>query len=522
MGHSDPPRRPLDRRTFFIGTGLAAGSFMPLRGRAADAPSPPDAMAQLNAQVQRALRWSARPPADWVRPRPGVDHDVVVVGAGHSGLGISFGLRRKGISRVSLIDGAEPGGAGIWRHVARMHQLRSPKALPGPDLGNPELGFRAWYETLNGANAFEALERIPRLAWANYLAWYEQVTEANVRYRTRLVEIEPAGDVLRLHLQVDGAPRTETTRKVVLTSGFAGAGGAHIPEILRGIPAALWSHTHASFDYQVFAGKSVAVLGAGASAFDAAASALEHGAREAHLYSRRSFIDYPVPGVVGPIGPPGQPGIRGHANLIELAYDLPEEVRWRDHRSRENRTASVPADSLQRAVSLRNFHLHLDSPWTRATSRGGGVVAEVNGRKRRFDHVIAATGYRVDLAAQPELAAFHSSITRWGDQYRPPTGEEDATAAQFPYLGRSFEYLQRADANADFLRNIHCFNLAAALSYGILVGDIPSIAHHPRLVTAVARDLFLADLDIAQNQRFNDTPPPPPDPAPYQRALVRG
>jgi len=521
MGHSDPPRPSLNRRSFFIGTGLAAGSFIPLRGRTADAPVPPDALQRLNAQVRQALRWAGRPP-DWVRPRPDVDHNVVVIGAGHSGLGIAYGLRSRGISRVALIDGAEPGGAGIWRYIARMHQLRSPKMLPGPDLGNPELGFRAWFETLNGPAAFEALERIPRLAWADYLSWYEQITEANVRYRTRLVAIEPAGEVLRLHLQVDGVPRTETTRKLVLASGFAGTGGAHIPEILGGIPAARWSHTHASFDYRAFAGKSIAVLGAGASAFDAAATALENGARDVHLYSRRSFIDYPVPGVVGAIGPPGQPGVRGHANLIGLAFDLPEDVRWRDHRSRENRVASVPMDSLQRAVAFRDFHLHLDSPWTRAVPGSGGVVAQVKGRKQRFDHVIAATGYRVDVSAQPELAAFQSSIALWGDRYRPPAGEEDGAAVLYPYLGSRFEFLPRADANADFLRNIHCFNLAASLSYGILVGDIPSIAHHARLVTGIARDLFLADLDVAQNQRFNSDPVVPPDAAPYQRALVTG
>jgi cation diffusion facilitator CzcD-associated flavoprotein CzcO len=510
----------MNRRSFFIGTGLAAGSVVSVRAHAADPPAP-DAHELLKAQTQRALRWAGRPLADWVRPRSDVDHNVVVVGAGHSGLGITYALRRKGISRVSLIDGAEPGGAGIWRNIARMHQLRSPKVLPGPDLGNPELGFRAWYETLNGPAAFESLERIPRLAWADYLSWYEQTTEANVRYRTRLVAIEPAGEVLRLQLRVDGVPRTETTRKLVLAGGFASVGGPHIPEILRDVPAALRSHTHTALDYDAFAGKSIAVLGAGASAFDAAASALEQGAREVHLYSRRSFIDYPVPGVVGPIGPPGQPGVRGHSNVIELAYDLPEEVRWRDHRSRENRVASVPVDSLRRAVAFQSFHLHLDSPWTRAVPRSGGVVAYVKDRKARFDHVIAGSGYRVDLAAQPEFAAFESAIIRWDDRFRPPAGEEDADAAQYPYLGAGFEFLPRADANADYLRNIHCFNLAAALSYGILVGDIPSVAYHPRLASAIARDLFLADLDVAQNQRFNSTLPAPPDPAPYQRAVVR-
>jgi cation diffusion facilitator CzcD-associated flavoprotein CzcO len=521
MKQHDRPGQSISRRSFFLGTSMLAGSFMPLRGRAADAPAP-DVRALLTTQTQRALRWAGKPLADWVRPRAGVDHNVVVVGAGQSGLGITYALRRKGIGRVALIDGSEPGGAGIWRHIARMHQLRSPKMLPGPDLGNPELGFRAWYETLNGPEAFEALERIPRLAWADYLSWYEQSTEANVRYRTKLVAIEPAGEVLRLHLQVDGVPRTETTRKLVLAGGFASVGGPHIPEVLRDLPAGLRSHTHHLLDYGTFSGKTIAVLGAGASAFDAAASALEHGAREVHLYSRRSFVDYPVPGVVGPIGPPGQPGVRGHSNLIELAYDLPEEVRWRDHRSRDNSVASVPVDSLRRAVAFRNFHLHLDSPWSRAVPRSGGLVAHVKDKKTRFDHVIAGSGYRVDLAAQPELAALEPAITRWGDRFRPPVGEEDAVAAGYPYLGAGFQFLPRPDANADYLRNIHCFNLAAGLSYGILVGDIPSVAQHPRLATAIARDLFLSDLDVAQNQRFNSAPPRPPDPAPYQRAVVTG
>jgi cation diffusion facilitator CzcD-associated flavoprotein CzcO len=510
----------VNRRSFLLGSSLIAAGSVPVTARAADVPAT-GALEALTAQTRRTLRLAGKP-FDWVRQRPDVDHDVVVVGAGQSGLGIAFGLRRKGISRVSLIDAAEPGGAGIWRHIARMHQLRSPKMLPGPDLGNPELGFRCWFETLNGPAAFDALERIPRLAWADYLAWYEQVTEANVRYRTRLLAIEPAGDLLRLQLHSDGVSRTETARKVVLCSGFAGAGGIHAPQIVRELPSGLWSHTHSTIDYRAFAGKSIAVIGAGASAFDAAASALEHGARDVHLYSRRSFIDYPVPGVVSPIGPPGQPGVRGHANLIELNHELPEEVRWRDHRSRENRTASVPRDSLQRAVEFRNFHLHLESPWTRAVAGGGGVVAQVVGKKRRFDHVIAASGYRVDLGAQPELAALRPSIQLWGDRYRPPVGEEDADAARFPYLGSRFEFLPRPDANAEYLRNVHCFNLAASLSYGILVGDIPSVAQQPRLVTGIARDLFLADLDVAQNRKFNDTPTPPPDSAPYQRAVVSG
>jgi len=514
----------MNRRNFFLrggmtagalGTGVLAAQFMPARARGADEPRA-DPAELLDAQTRRALRWVGRTPPDWVRPRQGADHNVVIVGGGQSGLAIAYGLRRKGIGRVTIIDRCEPGQAGIWRNIARMHQLRTAKTIPGPELGNPDLGFRAWYETLHGAAAFDALERIPRLAWADYLSWYEQVTEAAVRYRTRLLAVEPAGDMLRLQLETDGTQRTEITRKLVLANGFKGAGGVSIPAVLRGLPAGLWSHTDAPFDFAKLSGKSVAIIGAGASAFDAAATALEKGATEVQLYSRRSYIDYPQPGSTAPPGPVGD---RGHAFVLELAGELPDEVRWRDWRVRENSAASVPLDSMARAVSLKGFHLHLDSDWTEVAPGNGGVNARISGRKHRFDHVIAGTGYRVDLSAQPELAAIQPDIALWKDRYRPPVGEEDAAVGLYPYLGPGFQFLPQADARADHLRNVHCFNLAASASFGTLVGDVPSVPQQSRLVAAIMRDFFLEGVDVTQNQRFAHTPFVPPSPAPYQSAL---
>ena len=87
------------------------------------------------------------------------------------------------------------------------------------------------------------------------------------------------------------------------------------------------------------------------------------------------------------------------------------------------------------------------------------------------------------------------------------------------YLGAGFEFLPREGADAPYLRNIHCFNLAAELSFGIPVGDVPSMACHPRLVTAIARDLFVDSVDAAAHERYINMPLTPPDPAPYQRAV---
>jgi cation diffusion facilitator CzcD-associated flavoprotein CzcO len=431
-------------------------------------------------------------------------------------------LKRKGVGRVAVIDRASPGETGIWRTIARMHQLRTPKTLAGPELGNPALSFRAWYETLHGTDAFDALDRIPRTAWADYLDWFQQATGTTVRYKTRLVEIEPQGELLRVHLEVDGARRVETARKVVLANGYAGAGGPNVPDFVRALPASVWTHTTGNIPFETMAGKVVGVVGAGSSAFDAAAVALESGAAEVHMFSRRSYIDYPAPPSPTPApAPAAPPPDRGYPNMLELAYELPDAVRWRNFLLGDRRVASVPFDSIQRVMEFDNFKLHLDSSLTGvAHSSDGTVTGRVGSKSFRFDHLIAATGYRIDLAAQPELARIQQAIARWGDRYKPAPGEESAAGASHPYLGAGFEFLPRGETGAEYLRHVHCFNLAAALSFGIPVGDVPSVVDQPRLVMAIARDLYVEGVDVAAHQRFINAPLTAPSSAPYERAVA--
>jgi cation diffusion facilitator CzcD-associated flavoprotein CzcO len=520
------PNQPgrIDRRGFLrsaaaltVGSASAATELTQPVAQPVAAPEPAGAARELEEQTRRAQRWIGRDPADWVRARSGVDHNVVIVGGGQSGLSIAYGLRRKGVGRIAVIDRAAPGQAGIWRTIARMHQLRTPKTLAGLELGNPALSFRAWYETLNGAAAFDALDRIPRLAWADYLDWFQRATGTEVRHGTRLVEIEPLGDVLRLHLESNGARTVETTRKLVLANGYAGAGGPNVPDFVRALPAQVWTHTTGNLPVEALNGKVVGIVGAGSSAFDAAAVALESGASEVHLFSRRSYIDYPAP----PSPQPAPPPDRGYPNMLELSYELPDVVRWRNFVLGDRRVASVPLDSIERAVAFSNFHVHLDSSLSDVALAGNGRVNGRVGNKRfRFDHLIAGTGYRIDLAAQPELARIHEHVALWRDRYRPAAGEENAAGASHPYLGPGFEFLPRAGAGAEFLRNIHCFNLAGALSFGIPVGDVPSVVDQPRLTTAIARDLYGESIDTAVHERFVAAPLVAPSAAPYERAVT--
>jgi cation diffusion facilitator CzcD-associated flavoprotein CzcO len=514
----------VDRRTLFRGAAaLTVGGLGAATGLAqaqAPAAATPSAggTAALEEQTRKALRWAGRDPANWVRARSGADHNVVIVGGGQSGVAIAHNLKRKGVGGVEVIDRAAPGQTGIWRTIARMQQLRTPKLLAGPEGGNPALSFQAWYETQHGPEAFDKLDRIPRLAWADYIAWFQTTTGTQVRYNTRLVEIEPQGDLLKLHLETDGARRTVTARKVVLANGYAGAGGPNVPGFLRALPANVWTHTTGRLPLETMKGKIVGVVGAGSSAFDAAAVALEAGAAEVHLFSRRAYIDYPAPPQAG--APAAPPVDRGVPNWLELSYEQPEIVRWRNFVLGDRRVASVPLDSLQRAVAFNNFHIHLNTSLEDVALAGNGKVTAKAGRRTlRFDHVIAGTGYRIDLAAQPELARIHQAIALWGDRFTPPAGEENEAGASHPYLGAGFEFQPKAGVDAPYLRNIHCFNLAGALSFGIPVGDVPSTVLHPRLATAIARDLYTEGMDLAAHERFVNLPSTAPDPAPYERAV---
>jgi cation diffusion facilitator CzcD-associated flavoprotein CzcO len=508
----------IDRREFFgSAAALTVGSLSATAAVAQTSGAEnADAAGALELQTQRAQRWAGRGRTNWVRPRTGVDHDVVIVGGGQSGLTIAYGLKRKGVTQVEVVDQAEPGRTGIWRTIARMDQLRTGKALIGLEGDNPTLGFRAWFETLNGPDAFDALDRIPRLAWADYVDWFQQITDTTVRYGTRLIEIEPDGDLLRLHLDDQGARRVETTRKLVLANGYVGSGGANLPGFLRTLPKEFWSHTSEQIDFDALAGKAVGVIGAASSAFDAAGVALEAGATEVHMFNRRPYVGYPGG------SPASGPSDRGHANAREMAYELPDVVRWRNFLRGERSVSTVPTDSIARAVAFDDFRLHLETSLENVRADGGQVVASVNGETQRLDYLIAGTGYRIDLTAQPELMGIEASIARWADRYEPESGEDNAGAAIHPYLGPGFEFLPRDGVDAAYLRNIHNFNLSARLSMGMLIGDVPSCIYHPRIISAIAKDLYVASVDTAAHRAWVESPMSPADPAPYERAIQSG
>lgn len=442
--------------------------------------------------AHEALRVLGSTPANWVPAHEGVDHNVLVVGSGQTGSALAFALQRAGIGGVSVIDAASHAAeAGVWRTRARMNKLRTPKNLVGPEGPVSALSYQAWYESRHGQEAYAAIDRIARTDWADYLDWFRSVTDTSVRYGTRLVHFEPViGGVVPhflLHLDVNGIKCVETVRKLIFANGVAGSGAPFIPELLsNAVRQGLAAHTGQAIDFTALVGKNVAVIGGAASAFDAAAVALESGAAAVHLFVRRDKI---------PATPVAR--VRGYPGFYDNYLSLPDASRWH-HAARYRRLGTTPpSDSVQRVLGFPNFHLHLSAPWQGAQVQAGQVVALVHDERFNFDFVIAGTGYTHELSQRPELASIADVVLRWRDRFQPPADERDDQLGAAPYLGAGLEFVEKTPGTAPWLRDIHIYNPGGFASTGLPLGDVPSIRGYvPAVVRRISEDLLLADLAL--------------------------
>jgi FAD-dependent urate hydroxylase len=459
---------------------------------------------RLNESVSRALRFLGPEPKPWVFGHDGVDADVLIVGGGQGGLANAFALRRLGVTNVLVIDAApDEARSGVWLNKARMEVLRTPKHATGPELGIPELSFQAWHEAQHGAEAFNTFEYISREEWGRYLHWFRNVTGTQVRYGIRLRKIEPVGKYFRVHLDGQGASHTLVVREILLATGIEGCGAPNRPAIIaENLSENLYSHTADNIDFSAFSGKTVGILGAGTSAFDAAAVAAQT-AENVHLFVRRKEIPNG-----GPAGP------RGHAGAHENFHLIPDDLRWELAVQMAESGATLPATALQRIVPLENVHIHLGSSFESVRSKDGKALVKVGGKVWSFDHIIIGTGYDYDPRLSEPLQLFADKIATWGDRYRPRKGRENEGLARYPYLGEGYEFLEKTPGEAPFLKHIHLTSKAGSTSFGRPVGDIPNLASGVRgISTAIVRNLYFADYPAYSKLILGRGKPP------YERSL---
>lgn len=446
-------------------------------------------LATLEERVRYDLACLNYPPANWVvpatHPTGAPVFDVVVVGGGMAGLVLAFSLLRNGIRNIRCLDRNACGFEGPWATYARMETLRSPKILTGPAAGLPSITFRAWFIAQFGQPEWDRMDKIPRGMWMDYLRWYRQVLALPIENGIEVRRIHPLDGLLALEL-CGGGERRLLTRKVVLATGREGLGQPRIPDVMRGIPRRFWAHTAHDIDFAALRGKRIVVVGGGASAMDNAGEALEAGCAELRMLIRRQELPRinKLTGI-------------GSAGLVNGYPMMSEYWRWRTMYYSEQTAAPPPRNSTLRVSRHRNASFHLGSA-VEAVRLCDDYLAVDTSRGKTFaaDFVILATGFTIEPAARPEIAAYADAIASWADRYTPPPELASTELGGFPYLGSHFQFTEKRPGEAPFLADIHCFNHAASLSIGKVAGDIPGISTGAAwLADGIAAEFYNRDIE---------------------------
>jgi FAD-dependent urate hydroxylase len=316
--------------------------------------------------------------------------EVLIIGAGPFGLSISTHLRGRGIDHVIVGRTMD-----TWRsHMPTGMYLKSEPY--GSDMSCPQTGYDlAGYSDSERIMGIERGTPLPLERFLDYSDWYIKHLVPDVS-DVRVTEINTANG----HFQVSFADAEPIAAKnVVIATGLLPH--AHIPAELSGLPAELVSHTSEYRRFDRFRGRHVAVVGAGSSALETSALLHEAGC-EVQLVVRQ-------PPVWGTRALPLTPLTRLRNNKLCEGWKcplwnspaffrmLPQGVRIA-----KAQTVLGPLGAWWLKDRVEGVIEILGKTSVRgAESSGGGVKLLLDGPGRpslEVDHVIAGTGFRVDLA----------------------------------------------------------------------------------------------------------------------------
>jgi thioredoxin reductase len=350
--------------------------------------------------------------------------DVVIVGAGPYGLSIAAHLAS---SRIRFRIFGQP--MSIWqKHMPKGMRLKSEGFASS--LSDPQSQFTLRHYCQQEGIGYSDVGEPVRLE--NFVAYGLAFQRRFVPNLEEKLIVSLQESRVGFEMQTEDGERV-LTRSVVVAVGISYY--SYLPPVLAGLPKEAVSHSSEHSDLAAFKGRSVAVIGAGSSALDLAALLHEAGA-SVQVIARSSEIRFQ--------DPPGgkssftqrllnpRTGIGSgmelyfYANAPHWFRLLPEKLRL--DRVRKTLGPAPPWFTKEQVDGKVPFHLGVEIISTEVKN-GRPILllkdAEGNQRTVEADHVIAGTGYKVDLGRLQFLS--------------PALREKIQTTGSAPALSASFE-----------------------------------------------------------------------------------
>ena len=352
--------------------------------------------------------------------------DVAVIGAGPHGLGTAAHLRRAGVE-VHVIG--EP--MSFWHAMPEgmwMRSRRSGSSILRPDGPLSMEGYIA--------STGITVPRHPTLAeFIDYGMWFQQQVVPDVD-RRRVERLERDGD--RFVITYEDGERLRANR-VLVAAGIDRF--AHRPAMMRSLPAGLTSHVADHRKLDGFAGRNVLVVGGGQSALESATLMHEQGAEVEVLARGKQVFWLHGDGLMDSLGAfapmfyaPTDVGPIGISRLVAT----PDVFRHVPRMPFDVISARAirPAGASWLKPRMTEIPITAGTSVVKAEPRGEGLHVELSdGTRRKADHLLFATGYKIDIKRYPFLEPTLADNIRTADGYPVLRRGMESSVPKLHFLG---------------------------------------------------------------------------------------
>jgi cation diffusion facilitator CzcD-associated flavoprotein CzcO len=320
--------------------------------------------------------------------------------------------------------------------------------------------------TLNDFSSSESVEipkPIPLRTFIEYGRWFQKRVVPDLDPR-RVDRIERADGRFRLTLGDGG---TLDADRVVVAAGISRF--ARRPAEFAGLPEQLVSHSSTERDLGRFRGRRVVIVGGGQSALESAAL-LREAEADVEVVVRRPIVNWldqqaswlkseanPIRGLLYPPTDVGPPVLNQLVAAPDLFRHLPRRLQ-----DRIAYRCIRPAGAGWLVPRIGGVRITTGRAVLGAVARGNELRLALNdGTERLVEHVILATGFRVDVSRYP---FFSESVLR-----------TLRLTAGYPELARGFE---------SSVPGLHFLGAPAARSFGPLCRFVSGTAYSARGLAA--------------------------------------